>query len=400
MPETKEQQFARELFSRMLAGAGLPLTETGMREAWQAENAAQGNTIANQSPYSPFWRLVSAIATKPALWLVELLVAHVLPNSFLRFASGIYLDVYAWGVDVQRKPGQTALGLLTFTRANSTGELTIPPGTFIESPALQGAVYRVKTVGETVIPHGALVAEVPVEAEKEGEAYNLGPGYYSILTKPIPGIIGVVGGEYWLTRAGADAEEDTPLRLRARNQFKAVGQLHHDAAYAGLIAKFSGIRMDYLFFEKDGPRGPGTANCHIMVESGVPPQEMVDAINTYVRESGNHGHGDDLQCFPITEQPISLNVVVYPVLAAGDERKKQLLFDVEHRIRCAFRQNTNYDVSKTYPLGRFSLSRLADELHSQLPDLRSIEFGRQGDIVATLALPVLAEFTIALGTGV
>jgi hypothetical protein len=69
---------------------------------------------------------------------------------------------------------------------------------------------------------------------------------------------------------------------------------------------------------------------------------------------------------------------------------------VEGRIRAAFRENTDYDMTRTWPHNRFSLSVLGDELHAQLPDMASIEFDRD-DIVAALELPVLASLTVTNG---
>lgn len=85
-----------QLFETMLKEAGVPTTEAAMKAEWDAINAAEGSQITNNSAWSPFWRLISAIVTAPALWLVRLLIRDALPNVFLKFASGSYLDVYAW----------------------------------------------------------------------------------------------------------------------------------------------------------------------------------------------------------------------------------------------------------------------------------------------------------------
>lgn len=391
------QKYADELFTGMVKASGMPVTAAAMRAEWERLNADENTLIRNDSSFSPFWRLITAIVTKPAQWLVTLLVKKVLPNSFLRFASGVYLDVYAWGVDLTRKGSCAARGRVRFTRASAAGETAIPAGIWIESPPINGTVYRVRTLTAAVIPAGQTSLEVAVEAEEAGEAWNLGPGYYSILPKSITGVVDVRNPEAWLDIPGADVESDESLRLRCRNQFAAVGQLHHDAAYKALIAAFAGIRIDYLFFEaRQAIRGPGTANCYVMVESGVPPLTLCESINDFIMTSGNHGHGDDLLCMPITPVPVDLTVSVYPVVEAGSERRAALLKAVEDRIRCAFRQNAEFAMTKTLPLARFSFSRLADELHDALPDLKSVEFHRGEDLVATLNLPVLENLDIAL----
>ena len=111
------KDFARELFTGMIRESGMPVTEKDMLAKWNELNQGEGSLIRNDSKYSPFWRLITAIVTTPARWLVNLLIEHVLPNTFLRFASGVYLDVYAWGVSLARKPSGFARGRVVFTRA-------------------------------------------------------------------------------------------------------------------------------------------------------------------------------------------------------------------------------------------------------------------------------------------
>ncbi|WP_419787307.1 baseplate J/gp47 family protein [Pseudodesulfovibrio sp.] len=388
---------SKELFEDMLKEAGVPTTEAEMEAQWKQINEEEGSLITNDSKWSPFWRLVTSIVTAPCKLLVALLIETALPNLFLKYAKGAWLDVYAWAVDLERKPASKASGFVSFTRDTSAGELTIPAGTVVESPTLAGYIYRVIVTKDTTCPDGTLTFSAQVEAEKEGAAYNLGPGYYSILAAPIPGIASVTNVADWLSSPGADEESNEELRLRCRNQFSAVGQLHHDAAYKVIIGGYTGIRLDFLYFEHDGPRGPGTANCFIMLETGAPPQEFVDNINTYVRDSGNHGHGDDMICYPMPETGHALGMTYFPVPNLSEERKAVLEKGLEDRTRCAFRENTDFDMTKTWPYSRFSLSQLDKELHEALPDLLSVEFDRTTDIVSAMDLPVLSALTINEG---
>ncbi len=390
---------AEQLFTSMLKEAGMPTTEEAIRAEWGKCVEEEGVLIKNSSSYSPFWRLISAIVTKPVLWIVTLLIQHALPNTFLLYASGVWLDVYAWGLNLARKDAVKAQGELLFTRASASGGLTIPAGTIIESPSLNGKIYRVITTQDSVISDGALGARAQAEAEAEGEAWNLGPGYYSILPKPVQGIVSVANPDDWLITPGADTENDDNFRMRCRNQFAAVGQYHHDAAYKALIVEHVNVPMDYIFFEKDAPRGPGTANGYIMLENGPAPQAFVDEINQFIMESGNHGHGDDLQCFPMPELPQNIEVMAYPKLGLSEAGRAALKVEVENRIRCVFRQNQDYDgLTKTLPLSRFSFSKLGDELHNALPDLRSVTFN-VSDIVAYLQLPTLESLTVTVEDG-
>lgn len=126
------------LFTQMAAEAGMPTTEAEMQQAWAQCNVEAGSPFSNSSEFSPFWRLVSAIVTRPSQWLLFLLVKHALPNVFLKYASGAWLDVYAWGVDVTRKGAVSALGNLTFSRNPGTaGVVTIPAGTVTPASSSQ-----------------------------------------------------------------------------------------------------------------------------------------------------------------------------------------------------------------------------------------------------------------------
>ena len=126
-----------QLFEAMLQEAEIPTTAAGMQSRWDAINVEEGSQITNNSAWSPFWRLTSAIVTAPAQWLVTLLIRHALPNVFLKFAAGTYLDVYAWGVNLSRKTAVPAAGSLLFRRASAEGTLAVPAGTVIESPAIE-----------------------------------------------------------------------------------------------------------------------------------------------------------------------------------------------------------------------------------------------------------------------
>lgn len=384
-------------YREMLREVGVPTTEKKMDQIWKDLNTEQGSLIQNDSKWSPFWKLMNAIVTKPCKWLVDLLADTALPNTFLKTASGVWLDVFAWGVDLERKQATAARGMIQFTRVNSVGSLTIPAGTVIETPAISDYVYRLITSEEVTAADGELILSVPVKAEQTGTAYNLGPGYYSILPRPIPGVAAVKNETDWLEIPGADKEDDEPFRLRCRNQFSAVGQYHHDAAYTADIALFAGIRTDYIYFEHGAPRGPGSANAFIMVDSGAPSQDFVDAINYYIRDKGNHGHGDDMLCFPMPLSPVDLSARVYPIAHLDESETEQLKKGVEDFIRCAFRENSNYPATQTFPFSRFSFSRLESELHQAFRNLQSIEFNRTEDIVTGMELPQLTGFTVELG---
>ena len=70
-------------FKQALADSGIPTTEAALKAAWEAEVTAQGSKLANTSAYSPFWRVITALVTKPVLWLLTFVSDTVLPNFFV-----------------------------------------------------------------------------------------------------------------------------------------------------------------------------------------------------------------------------------------------------------------------------------------------------------------------------
>nr|WP_257621913.1 baseplate J/gp47 family protein [Aeromonas hydrophila] len=382
----------------LLAKSGVPTTEEAMEVELKKEVEAAGSIITNDSDVSPFWRLVRAVVITPALWLIRILLAgHVLPASFAATATDSYLDLKAWDVDLTRKPAQKTRGLVSFTKVNPAEATTIPDDVWVTTERINGTIYRVKPVQAVVSPAGEAVARVVCEAEFAGVAWNLAPGYYNLLSKPITGILSASNSEKeWITTQGADAESNDALGLRIKNQFSAVGRYHIDAIYRSMLASVAGIRADHIFFEHDAPRGPGTANAFILLEVGTTPASLIEKLNDYVNNQGNHGHGDDLQVMAMPETEHSLHLELWPVENLAAEQRLALVSEVKLLIQAAFRQSADYQaVTRTWPQSRFSLSQLGREIHQAFPEIKSLHF-TELDIVSGLEIPRLATIEVTL----
>ncbi|WP_324037675.1 baseplate J/gp47 family protein [Aeromonas dhakensis] len=385
-------------FMALLAKSGVPTTEEAMEVELKKEVEAAGSLITNDSDVSPFWRLVRAVVITPALWLIRILLAgHVLPASFAATATDSYLDLKAWDVDLTRKPAQKTRGIVNFTKVNPAEATTIPDDVWVTTERINGTIYRVKPVQAMVSPAGEAVARVVCEAEFAGVAWNLAPGYYNLLSKPITGILSARNSEKeWITTQGADAESNDALGLRIKNQFSAVGRYHIDAIYRSMLASVAGIRADHIFFEHDAPRGPGTANAFILLEVGTTPASLIEKLNDYVNNQGNHGHGDDLQVMAMPETEHSLHLELWPVENLAAEQRLALVSEVKLLIQAAFRQSADYPaVTRTWPQSRFSLSQLGRELHQEFPEIKSLHF-TELDIVSGLEIPRLAAIEVTL----
>ncbi|EJO6490947.1 TPA: baseplate J/gp47 family protein [Citrobacter freundii] len=381
-------------FQKVLQDAGMPVTEDAVRAEFNRIVTAEG-MITNTSRMSPFWRLITALITTPVMWIISALINVVMSNMFVATASGQLLRLLAWGLNITPKPASAALGVIRFTKASAAQVVTVPAGTIVQTERINGTLYQLSVTVDTAIPAGTVSALIPVQAT--GAAWNLAPGYYRILPVAVTGIASVANEDDWLTTPGGDDESDDELRERCRNQFNLVGNYHTDAVYRSMIAGVAGLSVDRIFFKHDAPRGAGTANAYLLLDSGQASQPFLTAVNDFITTQGHHGHGDDLQCMAMPETQHDLTATVYVVNLTNltSDEQATLKTGVINLIRCAFRENTDYDVVKTWPYSRFSFSQLGRELHEQFQYVDSVVFSLT-DISSDLAVPRLKTLTVSL----
>ncbi|EEV7740984.1 hypothetical protein IRZ97_001476 [Escherichia coli] len=381
-------------FNQVFRESGMPETEEEIATLFH-EDVQKTGLITNTSPMSPFWRLILTIVIRPVQWLRDALVDVVLPGMFVATADRSLLLLHAHDVNITPKPASKASGVIWFAKTRANDDVLIPEGTIVQTARINGVIYSMSVTEETLISSGKSGASVPVEATTEGSGHNLAPGYFRILPVAIPGIASVVNREDWLTVPGADEESDDELRDRIRNQFNLVSSYHTDAVYRGLIASVAGLSIDRIYFQHDAPRGPGTANAYLLLDSGEASAPFIEAVNRYINEEGHHGHGDDLQCFAMPETRHRLDVTAYirsstTLPPDGAEGLKQ---DIGDLIRCAFRENARFNVKKVWPYSRFSFSTLGKEIHQTFPVVASVQFSLE-DIISDLAVPRLESLTV------
>ncbi|EGY7126825.1 hypothetical protein JI501_004562 [Salmonella enterica] len=131
--------------------------------------------------------------------------------------------------------------------------------------------------------------------------------------------------------------------------------------------------------------------------SGVASAPFVDAVNDYINTQGHHGHGDDMQCYamPETLHDLAVTVWVRNLNNISDDEQKRLKDGIENLIRCAFRENTDYDVRRTWPYSRFSFSQLGREIHKNFPVTESLNFSLD-DIASELNVPRLKSLVVSI----
>lgn len=373
-------------FKQIAIDAGVPTTEVEINAHFNTLRSEAGLVITNADAFGPLWRFISAVATTPVKWLVELLVVSVLKQAFLKHATGPFLVLHAWAVNITPKDAVAAQGALSFTRIDTAGALLIPAGSVVTSIPINGAVYTVTTTSDATIADGDATLSIAVLADSTGEGFNLATGFYTVMPDDIAGIDSVTNAADWLTVLGADNETDDDLRNRTRLQFTAINQWHTDAVYKQILASIEGITTDNIYFTHDAPRGEGSANAYVMVETGDVSGAIIASLQSEITDKEQHGHGDDVRVFamPTTDHVIAADI--WFVASASAPEKTQALIDIALFVRCAFRENTDYSATKPRPFTPFYLSTLADEIKTQFSGVENAAFNIPV-IVNGLALP-------------
>lgn len=368
--ETKYPEFVQVLKNNQI-----PTTEEEIHLIFDKEVKAQGSLINNDPKYSPFWRLITSIIKKPYFWLLSFLVNTVLPQSFVKTSSGLFLDLYLQSVNLKRKSASKAQGFVIFERELGAPEILLPAGFTISTDRINDTIYQLIIPIETTLPANAVSIKVDCIAANTGGGFNLSGGYYCIPQTPLPGLLRVHNPDDWLSVPGADTEKDSDAKERYRAQFTAASGWYIDDKYKLIMSEFGGVKADQIYIEKNAPRGPGTANAYLLLDSGTASAPFLTAINHAIRVDGYHGLGDDMLTQALPEKFISIDLEVLFIPNIDADEIERVKHNIEQYIRCVFRENQAYPLAmKTWPLTLFSFSTLNQELRNTFNQIASLYF--------------------------
>ena len=377
-------------FKTMMQNAGLPMDEQTAQTQWQAQLKEQNIQVANNSPFSPFWRTVEALITKPLVQLLNWVAQQLMPNLFIMTANrDALIEKHGPARNVFIQAGVAAQGILTFTRQNTEGESSITAGAQIATDTLGQQVYKLTTMQDVHFAPGQSTAYALAQAQEEGAAYNLPANAYRYFVEQQEGIT-VTNNEDWLIKPGADTESTEDYRLRIRNVFGTAARWHINAVYTQIIASF-GVPIDNIYIQTGAPRGPGTANAYIYLDIGAVPTALLGAINQHIRNAGHHGLGDDFIVYAMATTGFNVTAT-YKLHSQSEDIQSELTAF----IQAAFRQNAAYAPTRVAHQCVFSVSQLVAECHAQFSELQSIKFDID-DITAANWLPVLSSLTVTKG---
>lgn len=372
---------------------GIPGTVYEFKVLFKQKLAEKGSGLLNGSELSPFGVLFCELMAEPLLSLRKDIVERVLPATFLATATGAELDYKADSVGLVRTAASKAQGTIIFTRSSSSGDLVIPSGSVVGSTV---GNYRMVTLSENIIAEGSLSADVLCEADESGAGYNLGAGYYRSLITPIHGITAVYNDSDWLVTPGVDQESDDSLRERCRLQFHRQVEWFTADTYRVLIyeALAGAVPIENVLFDTNIPRGPGSADIYIYLDTGFVSQELIDQANSHIRDGGRHGLGDDVEVKTFPQQ--SWDIEVEGRLKSGAD-SGAIQDGIETLIRAIFGENSVYQVERFRPTGYLSRSLMSQVIHNQFPDVIGLNWIQpNADLQAHWTLPVLGSITITI----
>lgn len=265
---------------------------------------------------------------------------EIAEQNLIQYADGVVLEQLAQFYSISRLGALKAKTVLRFTAQEAVPDgsrpvpLSIPAGTQVRSS--DGKVSFV-TLSSIEIGMDALTADVNAEALVAGSAANdYASGTISELLTTIAWLDAVENTV--LSHSGADAETDDQLRertVKAPESFSVAGpvgayQYHALSAHPAIID---------VSVESDIP---GRVNVYPLSNTGVPSQEILDAVTLSVSDEKRRPLTDTVQVLAPAAKTFSINATVTLYAAAPALETKAL---IEARL-------ADYATEKRKKLGR------------------------------------------------
>jgi len=218
-------------------------------------------------------------------------------------------DVPPVAFDFIREAGQKAAGIVIFSRAGSSGDVTIPNGTLLSTPA--GIQFI--TTAESLIANGNTdSANVTIQAYEVGTGGNVPASTITTIVTPIPGVDTVDNAAS--TTGGLNTETDGEFLRRFQEFIEGLGK----ANKAGLVTgakEVTGIRSASVV-EHFPPVSSYNATLYIDDGAGEASAALIAAVATRVVGDGtsaNRGYkagGINLRVLAPTKVVITVTVEV------------------------------------------------------------------------------------------
>lgn len=191
-------------------------------EDWVAYTVANASSITDMSPGS----VIRSFCEGGSLAIEELYVATYL--GFRRYLDSVPETVF----DFDKKQGTYSTVGVVFTREGSSGLITIPAGTRLNTPS----GLRFILDSDTIIADGNTdSASSEVTGEKVGSAYNVSTGSITILEDQVSGTVLTVTNPLAAT-GGVDTESALSYSNRFQAYIEGLGRSNIAGLSAGVLS--------------------------------------------------------------------------------------------------------------------------------------------------------------------
>lgn len=267
------------------------------------------------------WRSLLEIALEPVAELHALFGAGW-RKSFLRYATGGFVDLIAEGLGLKRQEATKAVHQVEMARESSVGNLTVEAGKIVGTKvSAEGDQLRFFVAQQVVSPDGQLTVDVEVKAEFPGSRYNVGEGYITELITPISGIASVTNAADSIVTQAADRESDDRLKDRCYGRFPSLSHGAVKEAYEAWALEVEGV--EYVWVADQHPRGPGTIDVIVAAADGVPSVALVTEVGSFLETK--RPMNDDVRVLGASPLNLTLNVelILHPTNGVAADIKEE-----------------------------------------------------------------------------
>lgn len=222
------------------------------------------------------FKTLTYVALKGVEELYKLLI-KVLPQGYVQYASGVWLELKVAEIGLERKPATKTKGSVVFVKDDPSANLKIEAGSIVKTKvSSQGEELRYFTTDDVVSVAGENQFQVEVKAEFAGAKYNVGSGYITTLVTHIPGVNEIYNAADWIIKEGTEEETDDSLRNRYFLKWAELSTGSTKDAYESWARATPGV-VD-VEIDDMHPRGQGTVDVIIHPAS----QELITQVTDYI----------------------------------------------------------------------------------------------------------------------
>lgn len=268
------------------------------------------------------------------------LLRSMLNTLYVRHADAEWLELLASDFSKTRKAAVKTQGTVTLYR-DSNDEVTtvVPLGTvFLTDTDINGEKLRFFSTEKVVAPKGTIVAYVPVEAEIEGNKYNIPPGQITRCMKHLEGVERISNDAGWISREGSDIEEWENLRERTLGAWDLLATMPTAAKYKNICESVEGVL--HVTVHQLHPRGQGTVDIIVTGMAGEATPELLQKVQEAA--DGIKAPDDDVlvKSAVTVSQDVSLQVVL-PKLVSDEGIEDRVISVVTNYFRISRERNLN-----------------------------------------------------------